>query len=63
MEDDEIVELAIKAGCPSGWYSGPWFDDGGKLQTGVPSCLRNFAQLVVEYIESTTPDREDASDL
>jgi hypothetical protein len=38
-----IRRLAKKNGLPHGWYSGPYFDDDGKLKTGMPPCLEVFA--------------------
>lgn len=42
-----IAQLAERAGCPSGWYKGPWFDEKGSLKYGSPPpCLMDFALLV-----------------
>ncbi len=45
ISNKEAVGLAQTAGCPAGWYEGPWFDEDGNLRTGPPPCLVKLIML------------------
>lgn len=53
MTKEKIRQLAIDAGCPRGWYEGPWFK-GDKMMTGVPDCLSKLAKLIEADVKKTT---------